>query len=569
MFERELPYNEYQAAVNANSPSALNPFATIADLMSGSTTSLVIDVKINEVGGINKGQAVYVNGANGTNILVGKADYSTEATSSKTLGLLITSGANNDFRQVITQGSLKGTGGAPLDTSAAAAGDPVWLGDDGNLIFGTINKPYAPNHLVFIGIVVESSATVGEIFVKVQNGFELDEVHDIDLKTTPPSIGDTLVFNGSLWVPQAASGSGRFGIADTNGVYTYYTDLSSAMAAAVAGQTVEMFADYTELSTTVFLVDDVNINMNGHTYTFVNSTGIDAFVGNNVNCKITNGEIIFDAGASLLTANAMTLNASTVDATGLTVKVVSSGGLGTCLNVGAGTSVYNAQAFSLTSTAISIAAGAQAYSCVAQSIDGIGIQIGPTSGTSISTSYAYNCIVRSTNGIAIAVYRNGIAFECYAVSSNNYGMDVASGIAFGGLAQSGTSSAILVRNTGAVSGPDSRVRGVEIRAVGAAAAVLISTIAFAGVASVENCSISSGTGADAISVVSTTGTLKAYIFNCTIRVTSAANYCISGPAIVPCAYSSNIMIGATTPVNLAVITQNLANTMDNQGNILV
>ena len=181
----------------------------------GTTTSagsLILDVKINQTGGILKGQAVYVNGADGTNIEIGKADFSTEATSSKTLGLLISSGADNDQRQVITEGDLKGTGTEPLDTSAGAQGDPIWLGDDGNLIYGLINKPYAPDHLVFIGVVVQSHPVVGEIYVKVQNGFELDELHDVDLISNPPTNGQVLTYNGStgLWeassIPPAASG---------------------------------------------------------------------------------------------------------------------------------------------------------------------------------------------------------------------------------------------------------------------------------------------------------------------------------------------------------------------------
>ena len=39
--------------------------------------------------------------------------------------------------------------------------------------------------------------------------------------------------------------SGRFGISNTSGSYTYYTTFSSSMAAATSGQTVEMFADVT------------------------------------------------------------------------------------------------------------------------------------------------------------------------------------------------------------------------------------------------------------------------------------------------------------------------------------
>jgi hypothetical protein len=164
---------------------------------------LILDVKISQTGGILRGQAVYVNGASGTNILVAKADNTTEATSSKTLGLLITSGADNAFSKVITQGSLKGTGSLPLNTSGAVAGDPVWLGTNGNLIYGLANKPYAPKHLVFIGVVVEANPTVGEIYVKTQNGFELDELHDVQLKGTGnvPTDGQVLTYEAAtnLW----------------------------------------------------------------------------------------------------------------------------------------------------------------------------------------------------------------------------------------------------------------------------------------------------------------------------------------------------------------------------------
>ena len=123
---------------------------------------------------INKGQAVYVSGADGTNMLVSKADYTTEATSSKTMGLVTATGSANYQGQVITEGLLAG-----LDTSTATIGDAVWLGDDGNLLYGLVNKPVAPNHMVFVGIVTRVNSNNGEIFVKVQNGFELQELHNV------------------------------------------------------------------------------------------------------------------------------------------------------------------------------------------------------------------------------------------------------------------------------------------------------------------------------------------------------------------------------------------------------
>lgn len=150
---------------------------------------------------INKGQAVYVTGADGTNMIVGLASNSSEATSSKTMGLLNATVVINGFADVITEGLLSG-----LNTSTATVGDPVWLGTSGNLIYGLANKPYAPAHLVFIGIVTRVNANNGEIFVKVQNGFELDELHDVDLKTTTPINGHLLGFNGTLWVNKTIAG---------------------------------------------------------------------------------------------------------------------------------------------------------------------------------------------------------------------------------------------------------------------------------------------------------------------------------------------------------------------------
>jgi hypothetical protein len=133
------------------------------------------EVKAGEA--IGKGQAVYVSPIqDGTNMIVVKADNTQESTSSKTLGLLMQSLSNNGFGQVITEGLLGG-----LNTSSATQGDPVWLGTNGNLIYGLANKPEAPNHLVFIGIVTRVNGSNGEIFVKVQNGFELEELHNVKI----------------------------------------------------------------------------------------------------------------------------------------------------------------------------------------------------------------------------------------------------------------------------------------------------------------------------------------------------------------------------------------------------
>jgi hypothetical protein len=134
---------------------------------------------------ITKGQAVYVTGADGTNMIVGLASNASEATSSKVMGLAASTAAINDQIFVVTEGLLAG-----LNTSTATAGDPVWLGANGNLIFGLLNKPTSPLHLVYLGVVTRVQQNNGEIFVKVQNGIEIDEIHDVQISS--PATGQLL-----------------------------------------------------------------------------------------------------------------------------------------------------------------------------------------------------------------------------------------------------------------------------------------------------------------------------------------------------------------------------------------
>jgi len=134
---------------------------------------------------VTKGQAVYVTTSDGTNMIVGLASNASEPTSSKVIGLAASTGAINDQIFVVTEGLIAG-----LNTSTATAGDPVWLGTGGNLIFGLVNKPVAPAHLVYLGVVTRVQANNGEIFVNVQNGFELNELHDVLISS--PSAGQLI-----------------------------------------------------------------------------------------------------------------------------------------------------------------------------------------------------------------------------------------------------------------------------------------------------------------------------------------------------------------------------------------
>lgn len=143
---------------------------------------------------LTKGQAVYVSSANGTNMIVSKADNGNDTTSSKTMGLIAQNMAVNDIGFVVAEGLLAG-----LDTSMATVGDPVWLGTNGNLLYGAANEPYAPQHLVFIGVVTRVNVNNGEIFVKVQNGFEFEELHNVSITSVQDNEIPVYESSTQLW----------------------------------------------------------------------------------------------------------------------------------------------------------------------------------------------------------------------------------------------------------------------------------------------------------------------------------------------------------------------------------
>jgi hypothetical protein len=173
---------------------------------SATSTSVIRQLVKNGSGvALTKGQVVYITGADGTNVLIGLASNSFEQTSSKTLGLLAQDLAVNATGYVITEGVLTG-----LNTSTASAGDPVWLGSTaGSLIFGLVNKPVAPAHLVYIGVVSRAQQNNGEIFIKVQNGFELDELHNVSTPVVTLVNNDLLVWESAtaLWKNKQLSNS--------------------------------------------------------------------------------------------------------------------------------------------------------------------------------------------------------------------------------------------------------------------------------------------------------------------------------------------------------------------------
>jgi len=149
---------------------------------------------------ITRGQAVYAFGGQGDRLTVKLANNSGDATSAQTIGVVLsTSIAANQKGLIIMQGQIDGLNLFP--TSTWSDGDAVYLGATPGSFSKT--KPLAPNHLVYLGFVTTASnGSAGRMYVRVQNGYELGELHDVALSS--PTNGQVLTYNlaSDLWVNQ-------------------------------------------------------------------------------------------------------------------------------------------------------------------------------------------------------------------------------------------------------------------------------------------------------------------------------------------------------------------------------
>jgi hypothetical protein len=140
---------------------------------------------------LTAGTVVYVFGNQGNTLSVKRASASSESTSARTLGVVRES-INVSDRGFVSTGGLVYN----LDTSSYSGGTPLWLGTTPGSL--TDVEPISPNHLVLIGFVSRVHATVGSVFVHINNGWEIDELHDVTISGL--TNGDLLAYNSGTTV---------------------------------------------------------------------------------------------------------------------------------------------------------------------------------------------------------------------------------------------------------------------------------------------------------------------------------------------------------------------------------
>jgi hypothetical protein len=123
---------------------------------------------------ITKGTIVYLKTSSSSASYpeVVKANAVTESTSSKTIGAVFEDVLNDGIGYIVTSGEVRN-----IDTSAYVIGDKLWLSTTDGLV--TTTPPIQPNHTVFIGTVTRSQTVNGRILYAIQNGYELDELHNV------------------------------------------------------------------------------------------------------------------------------------------------------------------------------------------------------------------------------------------------------------------------------------------------------------------------------------------------------------------------------------------------------
>jgi nitrogen fixation protein len=145
---------------------------------------------------------VKVSGAQGGRLAVAYAQANNDSNSADTLGVVTETIATNQEGFIITVGQLEN-----INTTGSLQGE-TWA--DGDVLYlsptipGAITKVKptgATGHIVIIGYVEYAHAINGKIYVKIMNGWELDELHNVYINTGTLANNDALIYESStqLW----------------------------------------------------------------------------------------------------------------------------------------------------------------------------------------------------------------------------------------------------------------------------------------------------------------------------------------------------------------------------------
>ena len=208
-----LNTDKIESITSTDGSVSITSAGTARDLsvsVAAASTNVICQVKNMTGATVTKGTAVFISGANGQIPTITKAQADIDATSAQTLGLITADIANNATGYVTIIGLIDN-----INTSAYTDGQQLYLSPTtaGGL---TATKPFGGDHLVYVAVVEHAHPTQGKLFVKVQNGYEMDELHNVSAQS--PINGEILVYSTSstLWQKVSASSSTVIAAAQAN-----------------------------------------------------------------------------------------------------------------------------------------------------------------------------------------------------------------------------------------------------------------------------------------------------------------------------------------------------------------
>jgi hypothetical protein len=249
--------NQFLAGANISIVDGVISSTATVEANTGSVSDLIVKVKNVNGSNLTKGLIVHITASDNSSDTPGvtAADWTSDYLSANTLGLTYEAIANSLTGSVITEGILTGVSMQHLTTVPPESGQVLYLSSSGQF---TNIKPVAPKHIVTIGQIVKvpPSLTNATIFVSIQNGYELNELHDVLVNGT--SNGDLLVRDNGLWKNSKVLSSSyeitnnltASNISASSGIYgrLYGTSSYSLDADKLDGQDSALFALKTDVT---------------------------------------------------------------------------------------------------------------------------------------------------------------------------------------------------------------------------------------------------------------------------------------------------------------------------------
>jgi hypothetical protein len=150
------------------------------------------------------GTVVHITSASGDNPIFNTASFNDEALSANTFGIVRSTTTSGADCEVVVNGIVTGVNTDPAN--GYVAGDIIYLSASGQY---TRVQPQAPQQIVALGQVLRANQNQGSIYVSITNGWELNELHNVQINT--PLTNDILAYESSsygLWKNKSFSSLG-------------------------------------------------------------------------------------------------------------------------------------------------------------------------------------------------------------------------------------------------------------------------------------------------------------------------------------------------------------------------